>query len=254
MSRTTQNEILESPCKKYLKWSTIKETIKIDGDEVEKIKGGTWQYYDKEKEEKVNVKLPLVFSILNQDLVSFKGYDEKNKRGIWSNEVRDKDHVVNIRAKDEKLLTFKLSEYKLSKDKIQGLGGKYTKSVYIAVDVEGTFEIWNLQLSGSSLTGAIDMDNPDPSEREDGWFGFTKVNKSKLYSNFIEVSTFKMKKKGSSKFTIPVYSLGEEIDAATSDQLNELDKQLTEYLDYYFDKPEAVKEEKKEEADDSLDY
>ena len=205
--------------------------------------------------EKVNLKLPFTFAILNQDLVAFKGYDEKNKRGIWSNEVRDKDHVVNVRAKDEKLLSFKLSEYKLNKDRITGLGGKYTKSVYCAVkDANGIFEICNLQLSGSSLTGAIDMDNPDPSEKEDGWFGFTKVNKSSLYTNFISVDTFKVKKKGQSKFTIPVYKVGAEIDADTSDTLNSLDKQLTEYLDYYFVKPVDSPKQEKEEVVDDTDY
>ena len=244
MSRTTQSEILESPCKKFLKWCTIKETISVDGDDVEKIKGGTWQYWDKEKEEKVNIKLPLVFSILNNDLVAFKGYDEKNKRGVWSNEVKDKNHVVTLRAKDEKLLTFKLSEYKINKDTISGFGAKYTKSVYIAVEVNGEFEIWNLQLSGSSLTGAVDMENPNADEREDGWFGFTKVNKSKLYTNFLAVGGFKLKKKGSAKFTIPVYSVGTEISEKDSDKLNALDTQLNEYLSYYFDKPEVAKEEK----------
>ena len=254
MSRTTQKEILENPCKKFLKWTTVKEVLTIDGDEVEKIKGGTWQYYDKDTEEKVNIKLPLEFAILNNDLVAFKGYDEKNKRGVWSNEVKDKDHLVNLRTKDEKLLSFKLSEYKLNKDKITGFGGKYTKSVYIAVSVQGNFEIWNLQLSGAALTGAVDMETPDPSEKEDGWFGFTKVNKSKLYSNFINVDGFKPKKKGSSKFTIPVYSVGEDISEEDSQKLNELDKELNAYFDYYFSKPEVVKEEKVPQDEDVTDY
>lgn len=252
MSRTTQKEILENPCKKFLKWVTVKETILVDGDEVEKIKGGTWQYWDKDKEEKVNIKLPLTFSILNNDLVAFKGYDEKNKRGVWSNEVKDKNQVVTLKAKDEKLLTFKLSEYKINKDTITGFGAKYTKSVYIAVEVNGEFEIWNLQLSGSSLTGAVDMENPNADEREDGWFGFTKVNKTKLYTNFIDVEGFKLKKKGTSKFTIPVYSLGTEISTEISDKVNTLDVQLNEYLSYYFDKPE-ISEEKKESLSET-DY
>jgi len=258
MSRTTQSEIMENPCKKFLKWCTLKEVLIVDGDEVEKIKGGTWQYYDKDAEEKVNIKLPLTFALLNQDLVAFKGYDEKNKRGVWSNEVKDKDHVVNLRTKDEKLMSFKLSEYKVNKDTITGYGGKYTKSVYIAVLVQGKFEIWNLQLSGSSLTGAIDMDNPSPDEKEDGWFGFTKVNKSKLYSNFIDVAGFKPKKKGSSKFTIPVYSVGSEIEEGDVATLNELDGQLNEYLAYYFKRPETEKPsstpELEEAAKDETDY
>jgi len=254
MSRTTAAEIQENPAKKFLKWKTIKKTTIIDGEEVETMKGGAFEWYNKETEEKVDVKLPFKFAILNLDLTTFKGYDEKNKQGVWSNEVRDQNHVVNFRNKEGKILSFKLSEYKLNKDTLTARGGKYTKSVYIAVENEGNWEVQNIQLSGAALTGAINMEAKDPDEANDGWFSFTKNNKSKLYSNFVEVKTFKAKKKGTSKFTIPVYSLGEEIDEATSQKLNELDGQLTEFLDYYFAKSPVETEEKAEITAYSTDY
>lgn len=263
MSRSNQEEILDNPCKKFLKWKTIKETIMVGEDEVEKIKGGTFVYFDKEKGEKgenVEIKLPLKFAILNQDLVCFKGYDEKNKRGVWSNEVKNPEHVVHFRAKDEKLLSFKKSEYKANKDTLAGFGGKYTQSVYIAVLNGKEWEIWNLQLSGSALTGAVNMETPDPDEKQDGWFNFTKAHKSKLYTNYVEVAKggYKPKKKGTSKFVIPVYTLGTEIEEADSKILNELDEQLNEYLAYYFKRPDVTEvkgEEAKEHVEaDSLDY
>lgn len=253
MSRSNQKEIKENVCKKFLQWKTIKEVIIIDGDEVEKIKGGQFSYWDKEKEENIPVKLPFKFCLLNQDLVNFKGYDEKNKRAVWSNEVRDKDHVVHLRAKDEKLLEFKLSEYKLNKDKIKGLGGRYTKSLYLGVEVNGTWEVWNIQGAGSFLTGSVDFENPQADEKEDGWFNFTKVNKSKLFTNFIEVNGYKPKKKGTSKYVIPTFSIGDVISDEDSVTLNELDKSLNEYLDYYFDRPAEVPVEKEEHAD-ATDY
>ena len=156
MSRTSQSEIVESPCKKFLQWGTVKETIIIDGDEVEKLKGGTFIYYDKENKVKVPIKLPLKFAILNMDLVTFKGFDEGSKQGNWSNEVRDPGHVVNFRNKLGKIMSFRKSEYKLNKDALAGHGAKYTQSVYIAVEVNGKFEIWNLQLLGAILSGACE--------------------------------------------------------------------------------------------------
>ncbi len=237
MSRTTQSEILENPCKKFLQWKTIKETIKIDGDEVEKIKGGTFVYWDKDKEENFPIKLPLKFAILNPDLVCFKGYDEKNKRGVYSNEVKEPEHLVTVKSKKDILMTFRKGEYKVNKDTLKGLGAKYTQSVYIAVPGKDGFEIWNLQLSGAALTGANDMENKNPEEAEDGWFAFTKAHRNALYKNFLEVGGFKPKKKGSSKFTIPIYSVGAEIEDADSQELNLLDAQLNEYLDFYFKRP-----------------
>lgn len=259
MSRTQQSEILENPCKKFLQWRTIKEVIVLDGDEVEKIKGGTFVWYDKKKEENFPIKLPLRFAILNPDLVTFKGYDEKNKRGVYSNEVKEPEHLVTVKSKKETLLTFRKSEYKVNKDTLKGLGAKYTQSVYIAVAVQGKFEIWNLQLSGAALTGANNLETPDPEEKEDGWFAFTKAHRSSLYKNFIEVGGFKPKKKGSSKFTIPVYSIGADIEDADSQDLNVLDAELNEYLSFYFKRPanEQASVENAapvKEAEDVTDY
>lgn len=250
MSRTSQSEIVESPCKKFLQWGTVKETIIVDGDEVEKLKGGTFTYYDKENKVKVPIKLPLKFAILNPDLVCYKGYDEGSKQGNWSNEVRDPNHVVNFRNKAQKLLSFKKSEYKLNKDALAGYGAKYTQSVYIAVEVNKEFEIWNLQISGGSLSGApADSFNISEEEKMDGWFSFTKHNKNKLFSNFVEVNTFKLKKKGATKFTIAVFELGKEIKEDDLDKLNILDQELNKYLDYYFVKPEAEEKEVLQETD-----
>ena len=255
MSRVEQKEIKSNPATKFLQWKTIKEVVSIDGDEVEKIKGGTFVYWDKENSKNVEIKLPFEFAILNNDLVTIKGYDEKNKRGIYSNEVKDPNHVLNVRAKDEKLLSFKLSEYKVNKDALAGFGAKYCRSCYIAVKNEaGEWEIMNLNLSGSMLTGAVDQDNPEPDSKEDGWFNFTKVNKSKLYTNFIVASGFKPKKKGQSRFTIGVLEIGAEISEEDSQKLNELDTQLNEYLAFYFDRPEVVKDEKVPEDEDVTDY
>lgn len=246
MSRTTDQGIKENPCVKFLQWKTIKETVKLNEgtpneQEVESIKGGTFVYYDKDTKTNVPIDLPLSFVVLNKDLSCYKGYDETKKRGVWSNEVEKPEHVVVISTKGEKLFSFKKSEAKLNKDTIKALGAKYTNSVYIAVPVGKGYEIWNLQLSGAAFSGApVDFAKPTEEEKKDGWANFIKANKSKFGSHFIDVKTYKSKKKGASKFTIPVFSVGEEIDAETGKIFDELDIQLNEYLAYYFGKPVAT--------------
>jgi hypothetical protein len=258
MSRTNQNELLANPASKFLQWKTKKKTIVVDGEELEKLDGGGFFSYDKETKENVEMDLPLTFAVLNMDMITLKGYDEKNKQGVWSNEFSKPEHDVVLRNKQGKLLSFKKSEYKLNKDAVSGFGAKWTNSIYIAIkNSEGGFSIGNIQCSGAALTGANDMESKDASEMEDGWMNFVKVNKSKLYSNFISVSDYKLKKKGTAKFTIPVFKLGKVIDEATAPKLDALDRELTEYLDFYFARPttEVVKpSEELESVGEGMDY
>lgn len=251
MSRTTAKDIVESPCERFLEWGNIYVKKIVDDEEITQMKGGTFFSYDKELKKKVPVELPFDFAILEPDLVTFKGYDEKNKRGVYSNEVKDKEHVVYFRSKEGILLKFKKKDYKEHKDAIKGFGGKFTQSIYIAVKVEGTWKIWNLQLNGASLTGGVDFENKKEEEALDGWINFTSRYKqgNKIYTNYIGVTGFKPKKKGATRFTIPVYELGAPIANEDAEQLNALDEKLKEYLAYKFAyNPEAGKPEKEPAA------
>jgi hypothetical protein len=245
MSRTRGQEIVEKPCSRYLTWKTIKETKVIDKQEVDVIKGGFFTYYDSVKEERVTLDKMPPFAILDDTLVTFKGYNESLKQGVWSNEVRDKEHVVVLRNKQGSLIEFPLGDYKKVKDTVNGKAGKYVKSVYIAVNNEGTWEIWNLQLGGSQLTGGGDPKSKDPDDKELGWFNFmNNVVKGKKNRVFIELDKFVMRKKGASKYTVPKFIIGDDISEEEGKILDGLDEQLQSYLDWYFSKP---KEETKEE-------
>lgn len=260
MSRSTDKDIKSNPCKKFLKWSTIKENVTLgegeDAQVVEKIKGGTFVSYNKDLKINEPITLPLSFAILNKDMISFKGYDEGRKRGVWSNEVNSPDQLVTIQAKGEKLLTFRRGEYKLNSAKVKELGAKYTNSVYIAVKEGKDWETWNLQLSGAALSGAPENSNkPTEEEKKEGWFNFTNNNRGKLNSNMVEVKTYKIKKKGATKFSIPIYTIGEEIDGETGEILDSMDKELIEYLDYYFSTPTVVStSEVLEPVDSEMEY
>jgi len=231
-------KIEESPCKKYLQWKSTQ-------DANDKINGGAFFYWDKNKGEKgenVMVDIPFKFALISDDAVCFKGYSEKRKQGVYSNEVIKPQHEVKIKSKEGVLMTFLLKDYKDNKDAIEGLGAKYTKSVYIAVHTGTEWELWNLQLNGAALSGATDRENPKEEEKFHGWFGFTKGFKSKLYTNYIEIKDFELKKKGATKFTIPLYSVGEAIADEDMEILNGLTTALNDWHKYYFNKPEEIEE------------
>lgn len=229
--------IVESPCKKFLQWKTFRNE---DG----KIEGGSWSFWNKDTEKNENIELPFKFALLSDDCVTFKGYSEKRKQGVWSNEVILPTHEVKIRAKESVLLQFLLKDYKEKKGEIELTGAKYTKSVYIGViNSKKEWEIWNLQLSGSSLSGAVDRDNTSEEEKDHGWFAFTKNHRNKMFSNFIEVNDLQIKKTKVTKFTIPLYTIGDVISPEDNAELSKLTTELDEYHKWYFTKPEETKED-----------
>ena len=69
-----------TPCKRFFEWS--------GGT-------GTLHYYDKEKKDRVEVKLPFTFLILDE-LATITGFCEQDSSRYWSNEVRSisKDELV----------------------------------------------------------------------------------------------------------------------------------------------------------------
>lgn len=118
-------------------------------------KGGNGElsYWDKEKKEKVLVKLPLEFLVLDQ-LSTITGYSKRDKNSYYSNEVR------NV-TKDE--LTVKVAgtvrEHGLYKDltDVRAKGASYTKSVYIAYKVGEDYTIGNIKMNGSALSSWIEF-------------------------------------------------------------------------------------------------
>jgi len=244
MSRTRGQEVVERPCSKYLTWKTIKETKVIDGQEVDVIKGGYFTYWDSVLEERVTLEKMPPFAILDDTHVTFKGYNEGLKQGVWSNEVRDKNHKAVIRNKQGILFEFPLGDYKNVKDIVAGKSAKYTKSVYVGVHVDGEWQVWNLQLGGSQLTGGGDPKSKDAIDKELGWFNFmNNVVKGKKNKVFIELDKFVMRKKGASKYTVPKFVIGDYITEEEGAELDKLDTQLQEYFDWYHSNPIKEKEE-----------
>ena len=67
-----------------------------------------------------------------------------------------------MRCDGRRIIKFPIKDYKKDEEKIkkliEGAGGKWTSSVYIAVNNAGNWEIWNLQLLKAPLTGAKEKD------------------------------------------------------------------------------------------------
>ena len=142
-------KIVESPVTKWYQWKT-------QYDSNDNPVGGTLVTYNKETEENEPVDLPFSVAIINDSAVTFKGYNEATKEGVWSNEGMEKNHTIVIKNKQGELLRFKLGDYQKVKEKVTATNAKYTKVIYAAVkNEEGSFELVGITLSGAGLTGGV---------------------------------------------------------------------------------------------------
>lgn len=136
MSRS--NPTLTNPAKRKFQWSGSK---------------GELSWYDKETQQNRTVPLPFEFLVLDE-LAMITGYNAKDQDGFWSNEVR------NI-SKDQLFVRTKRGPFEAGLyqhlTQTRALGGKYTKSIYIAFKLDGTWEIGNIKATGSSLSAWIEF-------------------------------------------------------------------------------------------------
>lgn len=203
MSRS--QDIMENPCSRFLSWDS---------------ENGQFKYWDKtrgENGENVIIGLPLKILVLDT-LSTIKGYSEKNKSGIWSNEVRKLDETKLIVRDAKGVIAEGL--YKDIKDTVNANGGKFTVSVY-GLDENGEFI--NLQLKGAAANA---------------WIDFLKKSRKKIYTDAVVVASFKSEKKGVVRYTVPEFET-----EAISDEINEkakdADIELQKYLKWYLNTPKT---------------
>jgi hypothetical protein len=204
MSRSNPIDEVKNPSKRFYEWNG---------------ESACFKYYDKEKEEKVEVPLPFTFMVLDQ-LSTVKGWNDASESGIFSNEVRNlKKEVINVRAFKGGNIASGL--YAEIKDRVKAEGGKFTSSVYIAVKNEdGKLEIANLQLSGAAVNA---------------WMDFKKRVES-IYSGAVTVKGFTEGKKGSVTFKMPEFKQV-KITPETDAEAKVLDEKLQGYFKVYFSTP-----------------
>lgn len=252
MSRSTQREVKENPCVKFLKWKNNWETKEIEGEEIKVLKGGGFYYWDKELEKDIAVELPLIFAVLETDTFSYRGFSKTLDSFLYSNEVRNRygsltDSNMELKvmvSKDKSLLnTISVKNIKNEKGFFDSHGLTKIQSIYIAVKNKKKWEIWNLQLQKSQLSGGVDPKKKSEEDKLAGWWNFAKVVRNKLFSHYIEINKFDVKKTDMTKYTVPKFELGEQIEEEFNDVLVQLDKELQEYLEWYYYKPQEIKAE-----------
>lgn len=188
------SEAVKSPVTKYVTWSSNDKCF---------------SYYDKEKKENMLLKLPIKL-IHFRDFASVKGFHDSSQSSIYSNEVVSvKNEELVVRSfKGGELLRGLYSDIKL---KLKEIGGKYNMSMYSMIDGE----LVNLSIGGAILQH---------------WSDFSKENRGKFLTNYINIDSALDLKKGSVKYSVPVFSLGGAIESEVSNKADKLDDELIEYF------------------------
>jgi hypothetical protein len=205
MSRSQNTELI-NPSKKFIEWKSDKKAF---------------QYYDKEKEENVEVKLPVRFLVLDT-LSTIKGFSDTDQSGFWSNEVRDiKIEPFTVRTKKGECAKGLYENIMGGRDMT---GAKYYQSVYAMIKEGKEFIMVNFQIGGSALGQ---------------WIEFRKKNK--IYEGAIEVETTIEGTKGKTIYNMPVFT---KISTTpeSDEQAKKMDAELQEYLTAYFKKNHTVVE------------
>ena len=194
-----------------------------------------FEYYDKEKQEKVSVPLPFKFLVLDE-LHTIKGWNDASSSGIFSNEVKFISKEV-MTVKPFKGNEIAKGLYKDIKEKIVAAGGHYVKSIYIMLE-DGSLA--NLQLKGSAVQK---------------WGEFTQKTRNRLPDEWVQVTKAIEGKKGAVKFFTPDFSFERSITEDEAMQADEAFNILETYLKAYLTKAEPVVEEIiQDDHDDDLEF
>jgi len=181
----------QSPVTKYLTWSSDEKGFKI-----------------RNSEGKSALPLPIKF-IHYDEFATIKGWDEHNKTGIYSNEVKNtKQEPLTVRTKNKVIAE---GFYQDIKATVNAADAHYNVSIYAELDGS----IVNFALKASAL-GA--------------WSEFCKDNRKKFLTNYIKVVGSKEEKKGVVKYHIPVFEIGDEIEPNVSASS---DKNYDELVSYF---------------------
>lgn len=205
ISHTQEASTSSNPTKRYLEYKSVKKEF---------------SYYDKDLGEEVNVPLPLKFVFI-QHYHTVKGWHDASNSGIYANEV------FFIGSEPMSVKSFKggkIAEgiYTDIKAQVLSAGGKYHKSIYVMLE-DGTLA--NISLKGSSVKE---------------WSDFMEENKNNVDNNWVEILVATDEKKGSIKYSVPKFTLGDSLTKKESSDADSCAFELKEYLDSKTTKEEEV--------------
>ena len=208
-----QSEGSSNPATKFLQW---------------KSNDKAFAYYDKAKGENIKVALPFKFQFL-EHFHTIKGWNDASESGIYSNEVKfiSKEPLTVKAFKKSGNIAEGL--YSDIKSNVNSAGGHYSRSVYV-IDESGN--IINLQLKGAVVSAYSD---------------FMKNNENKIEGAWMVINQAEDKKKGSVKFSVPVFEIG---DSFTSDEMALANEKYIEVANYFNKDTKGVEVEDTEIVED----
>jgi len=213
-SRRTLNQTEGStnPATKFLQW---------------KSNDKCFAYWDKSKEQNIQIELPFKFQFL-EHFHTIKGWNDASESGIYSNEVKF------ISKEPLKVRSFKGGDiaeglYSEIRGSIRDAGGKYFRSVYV-ISEDG--EIINLQFKGAVVSAYSD---------------FMAENENKIEGAWIEINKAEDKKKGATKYSVPIFEVGKAFSKSENTLADEKYLEVANYFDKYTKDVEVEETETQEE-------
>ena len=179
-----------------------------------------FSFYDKEN--KVNVPVPLPFKFLAlEEMHTVKGWSDSCQSAIYSNEVKfiSKEIMTVKPFKGNEIAKGLYSEIK---EKVKAAGAHYVKSIYVMLE-DGSLA--NLQLKGASCQS---------------WGDFTNKNRQRLPDEWVTVKSSLEGKKGAVKYYTPVFEFDKSLSENEMHQADEAFGTLEAYLKTYLSKSEPV--------------
>ena len=203
MSRSQPSNRVPNPCSRWFEWNGEK---------------GNLRYYDRDEQKSVTVALPFTFLLLDGEMKTVRGFDQKGNCRIYANEVRDTTTDPFV-VKSFNSGTIAEGKYRNIQRDIDAAGGHFTASLYIAFKKDGSAEyvLGNVGLKTSALAA---------------WVDFSKKNASDLYEKAISITSFTEGQNGRIVYRMPVFTLVEVSTAAQNAALG-LDNELQTYLAAY---------------------
>lgn len=178
---------------------------------------GELSYWDKATEQRIAVKMPFAFMVLDEVSQVGGGREVGDKwESYWSNAVKDiNTQIITVRNKQG------IIDSGLYKDTFKDKKGfHYIKGLYIAYHGDGgELEIGFLKLKTTSLSA---------------WFEFTKQHRDIYKGAFIIRGKSEPIQSKKSIYHVPVFGFKADISPESHEQAVKLDLELQEYFKQYF--------------------
>jgi hypothetical protein len=223
MGRFTHTEMTSSkssnPSTRFMEWNSAKKTF---------------TYYDKQLSERVDVKLPVKFVLINE-YSKVGGWDSVSDSKIVSNEVENRNtQAITVKTFDKKDASGKVLSksrviasgmYNEIKDAVGKAGCDFYASIYVMLE-DGS--IANIALKKSALSS---------------WINFNSLVGSRVNNQWIQVSKSIDKKTGAINYSVPEFEIGSVFKKEEMALVEGATQTLKAYMDEYFatsKKQEAV--------------